>query len=84
MKKQVNRSLVDYIVSNWDDNRNGEEVQEIIEAIVAEIKQDHREYQRRHGRNDEADAFFEGLICDVQSPEFWEKFQFMSSFEFDY
>ena len=84
MKKRVDTRLVDYIVSNWDDNRNGEEVQEIVEAIVAEIKQNHREYQRRHGRNDEDDAFFEGMVCDVQSLEFWEKFQYMSSFEFDY
>ena len=84
MRKRVDSSLVEFILKNWDDNRNGEEVQEIIEAIVAEIKQDHREYLRRHGRNDEADAFFEGLICDVQSQEFWDKFDFMSRFEFDY
>ena len=84
MKKTVNSSLVQFILKNWDDSRNGEEVQEIIEAIVAQIKQDHRDYQRRHGRNDEADAFYESVICYVQSPEFWDKLDYMSGFEFDY
>ena len=84
MKKRVDRSLVEFIIKNWDDNRNGEEVQEIIEAMVAEIKQDYRDFQRRRGNNPEAEAFYEGLICDVQSQEFWDKFDYMSGFEFDY
>ena len=84
MKKRVDTRLVDYIVDNWDDNRNGEEVQELVEAIVAELKQDYRNWQRTHRSNADAEAFWEGLICDVQSLEFWEKFQYMSSFEFDY
>ena len=84
MKQKVNGKLVEFIVTNWDDNRNGEEVQEIIEAIVAEIKQDWRECQRRRGRNDATDAFFEGLIDAVQTQEFWDNFDYMSSFEFDY
>ena len=84
MKKRVDSGLVEYILRNWDDNRNGEEVQEIIEAIVAEIKQDYRDYQRRRGSNAEGEAFYEGLICDVQSQEFWDKLDYMYGFEFDY
>ena len=84
MKKRVDSGLVEYILRNWDDNRNGEEVQEIIEAMVAELKQDYREDQRRHGRSPESEAFWEGLIADIQSVEFWEKFDYMNRFEFDY
>ena len=84
MEKKIDSRLVDFIVDNWDDNRNGKEVQELIEAIVAELKQDYRKWQRSHSSNAEAEAFWEGLICDVQLREFWEKYQYMSSFVFDY
>jgi len=84
MKQKINSSLVGFILENWDDNRKGEEVQEIIEAIVAGIKQDYRDYQRKHRCTPEDEALWEGLICDVQSLEFWEKFDYMNSFEFDY
>ena len=84
MKKRVDSSLVQYILRNWDDRRNAEEVQEIIEAIVAEIKQDYRDYRRGHSVTPEDEAFWESLICDVQSVEFWEKFDYMRNFEFDY
>lgn len=84
MRKKVDSSLINYLGSKWDSPREAEEVQEIVEAIVAEIKQDYRSYQRSHGRNPEAEAFFEGLICDVQSPDFWQKLDYMLGFEFDY
>ena len=84
MKKRVDSNLIDFILKNWDNPRYGEEVHEIVEAIVAEIKQDYREQQRRHGRNAEAEAFFESLIGEVQSPDFWDKIAYMLGFEFDY
>lgn len=84
MKKHIDSRLVEFILKNWNDNRNAQEVQDIIEAIVAELKQDCRDCQRRRGYNEETEAFFEGLISDVQTPEFWDKFDYMSSFEFDY
>ena len=83
MKKRVDSSLVEFILKNWNDSYRGEEVQEIIEAIVAELKQDYRDYCRRES-NPEVEACFEGLICDVQTIEFWMKFDYLSRFNFDY
>ena len=111
MKKSINASLVKFIIENFDDRQRADEVQELIEAIVAEIKQDYRkcrrrrgddevqelidayvalikqdyrECRRRRGDDKETEAFFEGLICDVQTREFWEKYDYMNGFEFDY
>ena len=84
MKKSINASLVKFIIENFDDRQKADEVQELIEAIVAEIKQDYRECRRRRGDDKETEVFFEGLICDVQTHEFWEKFDYMNRFEFDY
>ena len=84
MRKKVDSYLINHLASKWEAPREAEEIQEIVEAIVAEIKQDYRSYQRSHGRNPEAEAFFEGLISDVQSPDFWQKMDYMLGFGFDY
>ena len=84
MKKHVDYSLIEFIAKNFDNERHAQEVQDIIEAIVAELKQDCRDWQRRLGQDDECEAFFEGLICDVQVQEFWEKLDYLAHFEFDY
>jgi len=84
MRKKVDSYLINYFANKWESPRDAQEIQEISEAIVAEIKQDYRDHQRRHGRSPEAEAFFEGLICDVQSPEFWQKLDYILGFEFDY
>ena len=42
MRKKVDSSLINYFASKWESPRDAEEIQEISEAIVAEIKQDYR------------------------------------------
>ena len=85
MKVNCDRKLIRYISENWDDDRKGQEVQEMLEAIVAELKKDFREYQRRHSRiSDEAIAHWEGLICDVQNRDFWDKFDHLLDFGFEF
>ena len=60
MKVNCDGKLIRYISENWGDARKGQEVQEMIEAIVAELKKDFREYQRKHSRmSDEAVAYWE-------------------------
>lgn len=82
--------LIRYISENWDgsrrgDSRKSEEVHEMIEAMVAELKNDFRAYRRKNSRiSDEDVAFFEGLICDVQDKSFWEKLEYMLGFSFDF
>lgn len=85
MRKNIDPRLIRWISENWEDSRNAEEVQEIVEAIVAELKQDYREYQRKHSRiSDEACAHWEGLICDVQDQVFWNKMDHLLDFSFDF
>lgn len=85
MKINCDAKLVRYISENWNDKRKSQEVQEMVEAIVAELKNDFRNYQRKHSRiSDEDITFWEGLICDVQDQSFWDKMDYMLGFNFDF
>ena len=84
MTKNVTPNLIHAIVENWDDSRKGEETQEIVEAIVAELKQDYRSWQRKHRMTPEAQAYWEGLIADVQNQDFWDKMDHLLHFSFDF
>ncbi len=82
MRKNITPSMIQWIYKNWEDRRNAGEVQELVEAIVAELKQDCREAQRR-GRRDDV-ATFESMIADAQDKTFWEKMDYLLNFSFDY
>lgn len=56
MRKNVTPSLIHAISENWEDRRRAEETQELIEAIVAKLKQDYRAWQRGHRMTSEAQA----------------------------
>ena len=84
MRKNVTPSLIHAISENWENRRRAEETQELIEAIVAELKQDYREWQRNHRMTSEAQAHWEGLIADVQDQAFWDKLDHLLQFSFDY
>lgn len=85
MKMNMNPNLIQKIVENWDDSRKGAEIQELIEAIVAELKKDYRDYQRKHYRMSSEDvAFWESLIADATDKSFWEKIDYLLNFHFEY
>ena len=85
MKISCDARLARFISENWEDSRKSQEVNEMIEAIVAELKNDYRNYQRKHSRiSDEAIAFWEGLICDVQNRSFWDKMDYMLGFNYNF
>lgn len=85
MQIRITPDLIHEIAENWEDPRKGEETQEMIEAIVAELKKDYRDYQRRHyNMSDEDAAHWEGLISDVTSREFWDKIDHLLQFRFEY
>ena len=85
MKINCDAKLVRYISENWDDERKSQEVQEMVEAIVAELKKDFRNYQRKHSRvSDEIIAYWESLICDVQNIDFWDKIDHLLHFSFEF
>lgn len=83
MKKNINPNMIQWISQNWEDRRNAEEVQEMIEAIVAGLKQDYRAWQRSH-RDPNGQAHWESLIADVQDQMFWDKMDHLLHFTFDY
>ena len=57
----------------------------MIEAIVTELKKDFREYQRKHSRiSDETVSHWEGLICYEQNRDFWDKFDHLLHFGFEF
>lgn len=82
MKKSVNTSMIEWISRNWEDPRHAGEVQEMVEAIVAELKQDCRAAQRNGKR--ELVAVLESLIGDAQDEMFWDKLYYLLHFNFDY
>lgn len=85
MKINCDVKFATYLIKNWNDPKMGPKVQDMVEAIVAELKKDYREYQRKHPRmSDEAVAHWEGLICDVQDLCFWEKVEHMWNFNFEF
>ncbi len=85
MKINCDGKLIRYISENWDDDRKGQEVQEMVEAIVAELKKDYRDYQRKHSRiSEETEAYWESLFCNVQSRDFWDKFDHLLHFNFEF
>ncbi len=81
MQIGVDRSFIERIVKNWDDA----ETQEMIEAMVAELKKDCREQIRRsYSDRAEWEAFYEGLIGQVQNEEFWNQMNHLLHFGFEY
>ncbi len=84
MKKCIDEQLVGFILRNWEDRDNAQEVQDIIQAIVAELKKDYRECQRSRSYREEDEILFEGIISDVQGREFWDKLDYMMHFSFEY
>ncbi len=82
MTKRVSPDMIHYIATNWEDRRRAGEVQELVEAIVAELKQECRAAQRK-GRREEV-AFWESLAADVQDQMFWDKLDTMLHFSFDF
>ena len=83
MKKSIRPDMIEWISRNWEDRRKAGEVQELVEAIVAELKQDYRAWQRSH-RDPQGQAFWESLIADVQDKMFWDKMSLLLHFSFDY
>lgn len=83
MRKNVRPDMIEWISRYWDDRRKGGEVQEVVEAIVAELKKDYRAWQRSH-RDPEGQAHWESLIADVQDNMFWVKINHLLHFSFDY
>ena len=85
MRINCDTKLIRYISENWEDERNGQKVQEMVEAIVAELKKDFRAYQRKHSRISDATMnHWHGLICDVQDRDFWEKLDHLLDFSFEF
>lgn len=84
MKRCIDRKLTKYIVDNWEDRTRAQEVQDMLEAIVVELKSDLRDFERRHRMTDEECAHWESLIADVPTREFWEKIDHMLDFSFDF
>lgn len=77
--------VINEIAKNWEDPKKAEETQELIEAIVAELKKDYRNYQRKHSYMSDEDAqHWESLISDVTNPEFWYKFDHLLNFGFEF
>ncbi len=83
MTKNVRPDLIEWISRNWEDRRNAQQVQEMVEAMVAELKKDYRAWQRGH-RDPEGQAFWENLIADVQDEMFWDKMNHLLHFSFDF
>ena len=84
MKKYIRPDMVEWISRNWEDRRNAEQVHELVEAIVAELKQDYRAWQRRNRLTPDAQAYWEGIIADVQTQDFWDKMDHLLHFSFDF
>ena len=83
MKKNIRPDMIEWISRNWEDRRKAGDVRELVEAIVAELKQDYRAWQRGH-RDPKGQAFWESLIADVQDEMFWDKMDKLLHFSFDY
>ncbi len=77
----INEKLIDYLANKWDKEKD---VQEIVFAIVAELKQDKRKAQRNYHYSDEDEAYWDNLIESVQEQEFWQKMDHLLHFSFDY
>ena len=77
----INEQLIDYLANKWDKEKD---VQEIVFAIVAELKQDKRKAQRNYHYSDEDEAYWDNLIESVQEQEFWQKMDHLLHFSFDY
>lgn len=84
MRKTVTPSMIEWIRKNWEDRRNAGEVQELVEAIAAELKHEYRAFQRSHRATPEAQVHWECLIADVQDQMFWDKMDHLLHFSFDY
>ncbi len=76
--------MIRFLVENWEDQRRSEEVADMIAAIVAELQADYREAVRKGRMSPEEEAYWEGLMDDVQNEEFWGKFDHLLNFSFRY
>ena len=82
MRINVTPSFISKLVKNWDN----EDTQEMIEAIVAELKKDCRE-DLRHcygSKRDELEGWWEDLIGQVQNEDFWCQMDHLLNFYFEY
>ena len=81
MRKYVNERFAWDVYKYWDD----EETQEIVEALVAEIKKENREWARKHSYgSDEERQYREDLLDSLHDRGFWFKFALLSDWEFDF
>ena len=82
MTKYIKPDLIEWISRNWEDRHKAGQVQELVEAIVAELKQECREAQRKCRR--EEVALWESLAADAQDQMFWDKLATLLHFSFDF
>ena len=80
----VDKKLIEYISKNWDDRKNAQEVSDIIQAIVTELKKDYRKESRSYSFQQEDDIHYQGLIDEVQTKMFWDNMAHMLNFYFDF
>ena len=81
MKIDVTPRFIAKLVKEWES----EDTQEMVEAIVAELKKDCREALRRsYGHRDEVQAWYDGMIGQAQNQEFWEQVDHILNFSFEY
>ena len=84
MKIKVDPSFISKVYHEWES----EETQEVIEAVIAELKMDCREYLRHHycssSEAEEVQNHFENLIAQVQNKEFWDQMDHLLHFGFEY
>ena len=82
MRIEVNPNFIHKVASSWDD----ETTQEMIEAMVSELKKDCREKLRRcSGREaQEWQAWYEELMGQVQNEDFWGQMDHLLDFYFEY
>ncbi len=86
MHLNMTPKLIHQIAEDLKDSKKAGKAQDVIEAIVAELKKDYRNYQRKHfSISAKATAHWESLISDVTDPEFWDKVDhLLNYFDFEY
>ena len=82
MNINVDPRFISHVAKNWEDR----DTQEMIEAMVAELKKDCREALLHYsGRSaEEVQAYWENLMGQVQSEDFWCQVDHLLHFHFDY
>ena len=82
MRIDVDPQFVNHVAKNWSN----EQTQEMIEAMVCELKKDCREVCR-HYSSDEAEEIlrhYSELEGQVQNEEFWHQMDHLLHFGFDF